>query len=271
MGTKRLIGAVLALVAVAGIAWAKGDWDAAKNKVEGMKRKQMELRELQPKEIERVVTAICEADEDERQQAGRDAAVRVADKVGRELDQLARMRDDAYRAIDEVTSDDELKSNHESARSLRDDVRSRWESIERMSRNNMRGGNLPVVSWMCQKGINEHQNYQGSNCHVSEFNTGSRRADCLRADGETCYVIELKPHNSRAISSGRRQADDSVNDLTRELAKGDQSDLMKRLISQRSDFAKCKRFERKLRCYTLCPRIDDEGNFRETSASWSDC
>jgi hypothetical protein len=223
-----------------------------------------------------VVKAVCDVDEDQRKDVGRDAADRVADKVKSELSSLERMRDDAYKAIDDVLADQDLKSNHDSAKRLRDEIADRWKSIEAMSRNAMRGGNHPLVSYMALRGIEEHKDYQrnSSNCHAYEIETGSRRADCLRADGDTCYVIELKPNNSRAIDKGRRQAQDSVDDLNKEvakMAKGEGSSVMQNLISKRSDFGKCKRWERKLRCYTLCPEVNDEGEYRESSARWDDC
>ncbi|NKB16825.1 MAG: hypothetical protein HC774_08210 [Sphingomonadales bacterium] len=236
----------------------------------------MELRKLVPEEIRRVVTAVCDADEQDRKDVGRDAAERVASKVSSDLSYLERMRDEAYRYIDEVLGDAELKDKHDSAKRLREELAERWKSIENMAKNAMRGGNHPIVSFMALKGIEEHQNYQrnSSNCHAYEFETGSRRADCLRADGDTCYVVELKPRNSRAIGSGMRQAQDSVDDLSKELAKmakGEGSRVMQDLISKRSDFGKCKQWQRKVRCYTLCPEVNDEGEFRESSARWDDC
>jgi hypothetical protein len=278
MQMKRnvMVGAFVVLAAVVGVAWAKGDWSSAQSKAEDMKRKQMDLRKLTPDELRRVVKAVCEVDENERKDVGRDAADRVADKVKSELSSLERMRDDAYKAIDEVLADQDLKSNHDGAKRLRDEVADRWKSIETMARTAMRGGNHPLVSYMALNGIEEHQNYQrnSSNCHAYEIETGSRRADCLRADGDTCYVIELKPNNSRARDKGTQQARDSASDLNKELAKmakGEGSSVMQALISKRSDFAKCKRFEPKLRCYTLCPEVNDEGEYRETSARWDDC
>lgn len=278
---KRMVGrfvlAALTLVAaVFGIAWARGDWSSAQSKAEDMKRKQMELRKLAPEEIRRLVTAVCEVDEDARKDVGKEAAERVADKVKGELGNLERARDDAYRAIDEVLADEDLKSNHDSAKRLREDLAERWKSIENMARNAMRGGNHPIVSYMSLKGIEEHQRYQrdSSNCHAYEVETGHRRADCLRADGETCRVIELKPNNTRARDKGTQQARDSANDLNDELAKmarGEGSRVMQELINKRSDFGKCKRFEPRLRCYTLCPEINEEGEFREVSARWDDC
>jgi hypothetical protein len=276
MKSNVMVGAFVVLAAVVGVAWAKGDWSSAQSKVEDMKRKQMDLRKLAPEEIRRVVKAVCEADEDERRDVGRDAADRVASKVGSELSSLERMRDDAYRAIDEVLGDAELKDKHDSAKRLREEVADRWKSTENMAKNAMRGGNHPIVSFMVLKGIEEHQRYQqnSSNCHAYEVETGRRRADCLRADGDTCYVIELKPNNSRAISKGKQQAQDSVDDLSKELAKmmkGEGSSVMQGLISRRSDFAKCKEWRPKLRCYTLCPDVNDEGEHRENSARWDDC
>lgn len=276
MKRNVMVGAFVVLAAVVGIAWAKGDWSSAQSKAEDMKRKQMELRKLAPEELRRVVKAVCEADEDERRDVGRDAADRVASKVGSELSSLERTRDDAYKAIDEVLSDSELKDRHDAAKRLRDEVADRWKSIENMAKNAMRGGNHPIVSFMALKGIEEHQNYQrnSSNCHAYEIETGSRRADCLRTDGDTCYVIELKPNNSRAISKGNQQARDSVTDLNKEVTKmlkGEGSKVMQELISKRSDFAKCKEWRAKLRCYTLCPEVNDEGEYRENSARWDDC
>jgi hypothetical protein len=266
---------VAGLGAVAGIAWAAGDWSAAQSKVEDLKRKQMDLRKMSADEIRRLVKTTCEnADEDERKSVATDAANRVASLVSSEKSNLERMRDDANRALDDVINDDNLKDKRDNAKSLKDDVAARWRSIENMANNAMRGGNHPIVSYLSLRGIEEHKNYQSSNCHVSEFDTGSRRADCLRADGDTCYVIELKPNNSRAISKGQRQARDAADDLNNGIAKmqkGEGSDVMKRLIDKKSDFARCKRFEAKLKCYSLCPDVNDDSEYREGSASWSDC
>ena len=58
----------------------------------------------------------------------------------------------------------------------------------------------------------------------------------------------------------------------RETAKGsDKSDMLKRLFERSSKFKSCKRWEYKLKCYSLCPDTDEEGRCREGSVSWSDC
>ena len=48
----------------------------------------------------------------------------------------------------------------------------------------------------------------------------------------------------------------------------EQADLLKRLISSHSDFAKCKRVETRVDCYKQCPDIDSDGRLRESSPSW---
>lgn len=269
-GMIVLIGSLLLLLC--GPVSAGGDWSAAKGKVEELKTRQQELRKLSPSEIRKVVTAVCEADEEDRLSVGKDAADRVASLVSNELSNLRNIRDAALRLLDDVLADDSLKDKHSDAKQLKEDVQSRWSSIERMAKNSMRGGNHPIVAFMSAKGMEEHKRYQesSSNCHAYEFTTGSRRADCLYAAGETCLVIELKPDNSRAISRGQRQAQDSVDFLNNELQKKD-SDVIKDLVSKRSDFAKCKRFERRIKCYKLCPEVDEEGEYRESSATWRDC
>jgi len=271
------VGLGALLVLGLGVAWAKGDWSSAKGKVDELRSKQIDLRKLVPEEVRKIVKSAGEdADEDEREKVAKEAADRVAYNVSRELSNLRRTRDEANQALDDVLNDADLKSNYDDAKNLKDDIDKRWRSIEKMANNAMRGGNHPIVSYLSQRGIREHQDYQrnSSNCHAYEFKTGSRIADCLYADGENCFVIELKPNNSRAISKGTRQAQDSVDDLNKALAakeKGEKPSVLDDLTRANSRFASCKRFQRRLMCYTLCPQVDDEGDYREGSVSWTSC
>jgi hypothetical protein len=79
------------------------------------------------------------------------------------------------------------------------------------------------------------------------------------------------PDNSRAIDRGKDQARQYRDDLNSELAKPD-SDVMKHLKDQKSDFEKCKRFEFRIDCYKLRPDISEDNELHEVSPSWrSDC
>lgn len=260
---RRIIVVALVLTAGIGVVWAGGDWSAAKNKADEFKSRQLDLKKLDPDETRRVVTAICEADEEARKDVGRDVSDRVAREVSDKMSELERLRDDTNKALDAVIGDDSLKSNRDDAKRLKDDVAERWSVIERMSKS-LRGANHPVVGFMLDQGQRVHKDRQ-YNCHASEVVLPSGRADCLMATGETCTVIELKPNNSRAIGKGKDQARRYRDDLNEELKKPN-SDVIKKLIDAKSDFAKCKRFEERVDCYKLCPDVNEDNEFREVSA-----
>lgn len=141
--------------------------------------------------------------------------------------------------------------------------------IDRMSRS-LRGSNHPVVAFMLDQGQRVHKDRQ-QECHASEVTLPSGRADCLMATGETCIVIELKPSSSRAVTRGTSQARAYRDDLNNELKKPG-SDIIKDLIRRKSDFAACKGFDFRVDCYTLCPDINENNEFREVRADWhKDC
>jgi hypothetical protein len=48
-------------------------------------------------------------------------------------------------------------------------------------------------------------------------------------------------------------------------------DELERIKKENSRFAECKEFVPKMKCYTLCPEINDDGEFRLTSVDWRDC
>lgn len=259
-----LVVAVLGLVAV---AFAAGDWSGARDKASSFKSEYENLRKLTPEETRRVVTAICEADEEERASVAADVHSRAASAVEDKYDDLEDLKDEAIKKLDEVIADENLKDNHSEAKSLKEEVQKRWETIDRMSRS-IRGKNHPVVRYLIDKGNEEHKNRQTSSsyCDVYEY-TGlnSGRPDCIRASD--CTVVELKPDNSRAISKGRSQAEGYARQLN------DSADLRKKLAEKDSDFAKCEKYDYEVQCYKLCPSINSETNEMESvSANWrSDC
>lgn len=273
MLTKRqLMMAVIATVAgVAAVAWASGDWSSARSAVDEVKSKQQDLRKLTPEETRQIVTAICEADEDARRDAGRSAAERVASDVNSKFEDLRRARDYAYRLIDDVIADDNLKDKRDEAKQLREDLSKRWDSITNMAERAMKGANHPLVSFLVKEGQDAHtERHKG--CHASEFVLGSgKKVDCIMASGESCLIIEFKPANSRAISSGASQVRAYAAELIDELKKKDSS-VIKDLIKIKQDFEKCKEFTYRVDCYKLCPSIDEDGDFREAHPDWrKDC
>jgi hypothetical protein len=259
------IGVVVVMSAVAAIAYAAGDWGSAKDKAERFKSEYEDLRRLTPQETRRVVTAICEADEDERRSVASDVHSRVGGMIDDKYDDLKDLKEEATRKLEDVISDESLKDNHSDAKSYKDEISRRWETIERMTRS-IRGKNHPVVRYLIEEGNRQHRDRQTSSsyCDVYEYSLGSGRADCIRASD--CTVVELKPDNSRSISRGRDQAQGYANVLN------NSADARKALAEKDSDFTKCNKFEWEVQCYKLCPEIESDSNeMRSTSASWRKC
>src|SRR5882762_248619 len=162
----------MAVVGV-GVAWASGDWSAARSKADEFKNRQYDLKRLDPEEARKIVTAICEVDEDARKDIGRDIADRVSREVNDKFSELERVRDDTNKLLDDVISDDNLKDNRDDAKRLKDEVKDRWESIDKMTRS-LRGSNHQVVSYMIEQGNRAHTDHQGS-CDAHEITLASGR------------------------------------------------------------------------------------------------
>ncbi|HEY4244023.1 MAG TPA: hypothetical protein VGM88_29625 [Kofleriaceae bacterium] len=255
-------GAVVVVGCLVVIAYASGDWGTAKDSADHFKSDYDSLRRLTPEETRRLVTAVCDVDEDERASVASDSADRVASLVGEKYEQLEHERDDTLHKLDDVISDDALRDQRSDAQSLKGDVQKWWDTIDRMTRS-IRGKNHPVVRFLVDEGNRAHRDRQSSSsyCTVSEFSTDSGRADCIYVS--SCTVIELKPDNSRAVAKGVGQARQYANDLN------SNPDTKKKLVERNSDFSKCEKFDFRVDCYKLCPDIDPDTNeMKSTSVSW---
>jgi Restriction endonuclease fold toxin 9 len=252
---------VVTLCGAAALAFAAVNWSAAEGKFEEFRREHEQLRQLTPDETKKIVAAVCEAEEEDRQSVARDASQRVRDKVEHEYEDLEEIKGDALELLDAVLADGAQKDRNSKAREHRGKVTDWWTSIEKMTRS-LRGANHPVVAFMLREGQAAHKSRQSSSsyCDVSEFRVGSGQADCLKASG--CLVIELKPDNSRSIQKGEGQAGRYADELKK---KGDAFDA---LVKKDGNFAKCTSFKPRVDCYKLCPDIDQDGEFRAASPRW---
>jgi hypothetical protein len=256
---------VLTICGAAALAFAAADWSAAERKFEEFRREHEQLRRLTPDETKKVVAAVCEAEEEDRQSVARDASQRVRDKIVDEYDDLQKINSDALELLDAVLAENSQKDRHSKAKEHRGKVTEWWTSIEKMTRS-LRGANHPVVAFMLKEGQAAHKSRQSSSsyCDVSAFRMSSGEADCLKASG--CKVIELKPDNSKATIAGLSQARRYAAELNEKKAAFDN------LVKKDSDFARCTTFEPQVDCYKLCPDIDAEGQFRAASPRWrEDC
>jgi hypothetical protein len=254
----------LLLVCVTGIAWASGDWSGGKSKAEEFKSKADQLVRETPGETKKIVAAACSASDEDRGRAAGDAASSVRSHINDKYGELERLERDAVDKLEHV--DD--KDHKDEARRLVDEVKSRWSKLGDLT-HDARNGNDHLVEYM-KKGSSALRDHT-DRCDAKDISLDSGHAMCLIANGDTCKVVELSADSSNAISRARDRASRYKSQLEREVDrkdKGEGSDVLKRLISSRSDFAKCKHFETRVDCYKQCPEIDSDGRVRESSPSW---
>lgn len=140
------------------------------------------------------------------------------------------------------------------------------ESIERTERtmygvmsDELRGRSDVEVRAFIEVGKNEHKRIQAdsSKCTKSELVFGSRRVDCIRVDGNKCYVVEIKPDNDAAKRRGREQLNDGLKEVEKALAgKKKKEELTDKLEVFRTCFDEAKQtanLDTELRVYSFCP------------------
>jgi hypothetical protein len=205
----------------------------------------------------------------ERRSTAKDAGKRARDRVNDKYAALEGLKNAAVQALDDVLGDGALSGHHRQAQEHKARIRRHWKSIGKMTRS-VRGANHPVIAYMLEQGNQAHRDYQDAEgkCDVTEFSMVKvkGRADCIKAEGTTCTVIELKPDNDRAIKLGKLQATRYVRELR------SRGDAYKDLVAKDRKFAACTKFRTRVDCYTLCPTIGTDGEFERAAPSWrSDC
>ena len=111
-----------------------------------------DLRRLDVEQVRSLVTAICDAEEDDRRSVAREAAGRARDKVGYEFDKLEREKNDALATLDAVLADASFKDKHGRANQHKRRVVDAWESVRNMT-DKVRGSNHPVIAYMLETGL----------------------------------------------------------------------------------------------------------------------
>lgn len=254
----------LVLMCAAGIAWASGDWSGAKSKADDFKSKAEQLVREMPNETKKIVAAACAATDDERGRAASDAASNARSHINDKYNELEHLERDAIDKLEHV--DD--KDHKDEARRLADEVKSRWSKLGDLT-HDIRNGSDRLVEYLKKGGNALHEHT--SRCDAKDISLDAGHAMCLIASGDTCKVVELSADSSHAIDKARDRASRYKSQLEREVErkeKGEGSDVLRHLISSRSDFAKCKRFETRVDCYKQCPEIDSDNRMRESSPSW---
>ncbi len=238
--------------------------DAYERFISGYER----IRSIDRQEMKDLVSAMCDANDEDRISVGRRAAERVESDVNSNYNELRRARENAQNLINAVKSDEQYKDKWDYVRDYENRMNEIWSRMERI-REKASAGNNPVFAAMSKFGMHAHTEYQ--NIHSSEgikdFEVPSGKIDFI--NWNTCTCIEVKANNSNSISRGRDQLNRYVSDLNK-------PEYFNRLLDYSSDarekFPKCKgNFKKKVVCYIYCPEIDDNGEMRSTSLGWGDC
>lgn len=256
------------------------DFSDAERLYQNFRRDFLQLKNVTASEAEKLVAAICEAEEDERKNVSRDAGSRLRSTVTADFRQLESIKESAERAFKKaIESLKKAKSDNveykKNGRKIEDltgkaedyskDMEAQWSSIQKMTAA-IRGGNHPVVGWMLEAGQAAHDDRQrSSQFQATEFAVGSAgRIDCLIADGKTLIVVELKPCNSKARNKGKEQLSKYIAELQRNWKT-----YKTQLVNKNSKFVNVTEVSGRIDCYTLCPAITGDGNYEKAYLKWT--
>jgi hypothetical protein len=206
------------LRAVADLSRARSDGETELLRLQADHRKWYdglkELREWYKQDTTNVRQLFCSIPESPGDSAEGDAyaaqlqqiADRMRDRIKPRWRELSDEAGRLIAAADKLLGqqDDDVRTG---AARLRAEVVKTMSSIQNLLDNELNGANDPEIRARIELGKNEHRRIQGDSgkCTVSELTIGNRRIDCVRVDGSTCYVVEIKPNNSAAQDRGKEQ------------------------------------------------------------------
>ena len=242
----------------------------------------LDIKMVNKEEAQKIVTAICEADEDERADASRDASSRAQAAVLAQYNNLKKLKDDTEKAINTASSSlkaakangaeykkngDKIDKYLSKLNDLSEKLQTNWLSVDKMTIA-IRANNHPVVSWMKEAGQAAHDDRQKSQRFLAkEVSVGSAgRIDCLAVNGNELVVVELKPCNDRAKSKARKKLGDYINELMNNWTRKYKAELVKKNAA----FNNVTKISGRCDCYTLCPIITDEGEYEKAYLKWTE-
>jgi hypothetical protein len=250
------------------------DFEKANNAVNDFRKEYFNIKFVDAEEARKIVSAIAEADEDERKEAGQQAGARAKATVDSNRTQLNQLKATAVQAIKTARQSlENLKGNEQEYKAkaseldkLETDLDAKASSLDKILQGGARGTNHPVIGWMVEAGNAAHADRQRS-LPVREFSVGSAgRIDGLTVDGSVLVVVELKPCNSKAINQGQRQLDKYI----RELKSNWKSNYRDELTKQNNAFGSASEIEGRIDCYGLNPIINETGDYEKAYVRWSE-
>jgi hypothetical protein len=256
------------------------DFTKAENLHKQFRTDFFELKMVNQEEAKKIVTAICEADEDKRKNESAGASTRAQSAVKSLYLSISTLKNNTEDAINtalesakkaKVNAGEYAKNKTKIDKYLdklqeySDDLTKKWNSITKMTAP-IRGNNHPVVAWMIEIGQAAHNDRQKNTEFLAhEVGAGNAgRIDCLTVSGTELIVVELKPCNTRAIEKGKEQLAGYVTEL-----KGNwTSKYRDKLMKVNAAFSAVTTISSRIDCYTICPEITDEGDFEKSYLFW---
>lgn len=255
--------------ALADLSRTRSDAETELLRVQADQRRWLEglraLREWYQRDTRAVRELFCQLPESPGDSAEGDAyAAQLGQIADRMRDRIApqwrQLGEEAVRmvAVAEKLLREEDDDARRGAGKLREEVQRVMASLQALLDGELKGANDPEVRARIEYGKNEHKRIQNdsSKCTASELTFGSVRIDCVRVDGSTCYVVEIKPNNSAARSKGETQIRNGIDAIREYLVGKKSADLsgaaavLKPCFDENSGRSK---LERELRVYEYCP------------------
>jgi hypothetical protein len=252
MTKHQTIAAVLILAATGGAAWA--GWSDIQSKAQDAKAKADDVHKYIAPEVRKIVGAMCAASDDNRKSAGQSEASNGRSTLNDKLNTL----DHAVQAsVDQLqpVANDYKDNNHSDASSLISDLKSRKDKAHDQSRDLLNGAS--VIDYIMRKSDSAKSDHR-SRCSAHDLSLNGGSVPCIVQESDTCTVLEVAFDNSDSISHARDRARRDKDILESELKRQSPS----------SSVSKCKKVETRVDCYKVCPDVDDDGKYRESSASW---
>jgi Restriction endonuclease fold toxin 9 len=265
-----------------------GSYDTDFTKAENLYKKFridfLEIKMVNQEEAQKIVTAICSADEDKRKDASAGASARAKSAVDAACSSFGTLKNDTKDAINAaLESTTKAKANAgeytknktkidkylDKLQEYSDDLAKKSKSITKMTAA-IRGNNHPVIAWMMETGQAAHEDRQKrSEFFADEVDAGSAgRIDCLAVSGTKLIVVELKPCNPDAIEKGEEQLSRYVKEIRDNWTSKYMNKFKKKYAAFSAVLSAVTTISSRIDCYKICPIITEEGDFEKSYLRW---
>jgi hypothetical protein len=231
-----------------------------------------QLRQWYTEDTANVRQLFCTLEEsDGDEEVGASYAAQLAQIADRMRDRLApkwgdlKSRADGLkdRAKQLIKVEDE--ADRKGASVILDKLVRTMNSIENVLNNELKGANDPEVRAQMELGKLEHKRIQADSGKCDRDATeitipgSGKRIDCVQVTGNVCFIYEIKPNNSSALSKGRSQAEGYMKAVQSYFETNKAPDKLKAAFSDRMKiFLQCIdngqiRLDIGVRAYDFCP------------------